>query len=203
MKNQDPVCGMLVSKDNDYPLSYKGRDYYFCSEKCKNLFEQEPELFISMMQSREDLIEKERIESLRRMADELTHEIRNPLTSIGGFARRIYKDLPEDAPYREYIKRVIDDVERLEKMINRLVQIETEDFNIEPSNINEIITEVVRSFEEDFRGGNRIIVTLDLKEIPLIPIDREKIKSVLSNLIINAIEAMERDPNVKTKIEVV
>ncbi len=193
----DPVCGMPVSKDTLISSIYKDRGYYFCSEKCKELFEQEPDLFVSMMKKREDSIDKERVESLRRMADELTHEIRNPLTSIGGFARRIYKGLPEGSTERQYMKRVIEDVEKLEKMIGRLVQIETEDFDMQPSDINEIIKEVLNPFEREFKK-NGISLDLDLKEVPLIPIDREKMKAAFNNLIRNAVEAMEHEPKTLT-----
>ncbi len=192
-KTTDPVCAMLVSKETPFISTYNANEYYFCSEKCKELFEQEPELFVSMMEKRQDSFDRERLKSLRHLADEVTHEIRNPLTSIGGFARRVYKSLPEKSSERQYMKRVIDDVEKLEKMISRLVQIETEDFDMQPTDINEIIKDVINSFERDFNESG-ISLDLDLKEAPLFPIDRGKMKTALSNLLRNAIEAMEHEP---------
>ena len=40
----DPVCGMEVSEDSAAAQSeYQGQTYYFCSQECKNAFDQNPE----------------------------------------------------------------------------------------------------------------------------------------------------------------
>ncbi len=186
----DPVCGMKVSSDSPFSFVHNQREYKFCSNKCRDLFQQEPELFLSMQNKRQMIIERERTESLKKMADQITHEIRNPLTSIGGFARRILKNLPEDAPDREYMKRVIEDVERLEQMVNRLVRFETEQLRLEEADLNSIIHEIVDMFDVVLRG-NMITLKLSLQELPSLLIDRGKIKSALSNIVKNAIEAMD------------
>jgi YHS domain-containing protein len=43
----DPVCGMEVSTANSEvePLEHDGQEYYFCSEDCRELFEEEPDKF--------------------------------------------------------------------------------------------------------------------------------------------------------------
>ncbi|MCS7128846.1 MAG: YHS domain-containing protein [Sulfolobales archaeon] len=43
----DPVCGMQVDTVKAiYKTLYKGRVYYFCSRRCKNAFEKDPERYI-------------------------------------------------------------------------------------------------------------------------------------------------------------
>src|ERR1700736_1735468 len=43
----DPVCGMKVDPATaKHRLSYKGRDYFFCSARCRERFEAEPEKFL-------------------------------------------------------------------------------------------------------------------------------------------------------------
>lgn len=44
--NRDPVCGMAVSSESSsYYSDYRGTRYYFCSEDCKQRFDQNPERF--------------------------------------------------------------------------------------------------------------------------------------------------------------
>jgi YHS domain-containing protein len=44
----DPVCGMDVNESNPpAQTNYDGKTYYFCSEECKQDFEEDPEDFIS------------------------------------------------------------------------------------------------------------------------------------------------------------
>lgn len=188
-KITDPVCGMTVDPETGFSFRYEEREYSFCSDRCQRLFEQEPELFISMQDEREKVIEAKRTESLKKLADQFSHEIRNPLTSIGGFARRILKSLPEEATNREYMKRVIEDVERLEKMVNRLVRFESEQLQPENSDVNRIIEDSLEAFDFILKNNN-IILKLSLQVLPEISVDRGKIKSALSNMIKNAVEAM-------------
>ncbi|MBC7334537.1 MAG: YHS domain-containing protein, partial [Actinobacteria bacterium] len=42
----DPVCGMEVDeKTAKFKTEYKGTTYYFCAQKCKEMFEKEPEKY--------------------------------------------------------------------------------------------------------------------------------------------------------------
>jgi Cu+-exporting ATPase len=43
---KDPVCGMQVDENNsEFQSQYDGKQYSFCSEDCKNKFEQNPQQF--------------------------------------------------------------------------------------------------------------------------------------------------------------
>lgn len=42
----DPVCGMSVEPENSLGIEHDGRAYHFCSERCRERFEREPERFI-------------------------------------------------------------------------------------------------------------------------------------------------------------
>ncbi|OFZ59891.1 MAG: hypothetical protein A3D92_01230 [Bacteroidetes bacterium RIFCSPHIGHO2_02_FULL_44_7] len=46
-KVKDPICGMLVDpKTTFYQSTYKEKKYYFCSEHCKQQFDENPNQFI-------------------------------------------------------------------------------------------------------------------------------------------------------------
>ncbi len=44
---KDPVCGMAVDPGQGYSESYQGRQYRFCSKKCLDKFDAEPQHYIS------------------------------------------------------------------------------------------------------------------------------------------------------------
>ncbi|MDH4231741.1 MAG: ATP-binding protein [Nitrospirota bacterium] len=193
----DPVCGMTIAwKNAALASSFRGKDYYFCSERCKAIFDGDPEAVFSMKAAREEGAEEERTESLDNMADELAHEIRNPLTSIGGFSRKVHEMLPENHPGRKYLEIVIENVARLENMITKLVEVKTLGvLQTELSDINEIIAETVALFEKEFAEKN-VDVNLELADKPLIHLDKDKIKAAVAAIIRNAVEAMEEPPRV-------
>jgi Cu+-exporting ATPase len=43
---RDPVCGMLVQPDNPQRFTYKGQDFVFCSPRCLELFQNQPERYL-------------------------------------------------------------------------------------------------------------------------------------------------------------
>src|SRR4030042_1621197 len=139
MKIVDPVCGMTIEeKDVFGTSSYEGTTYYFCSDKCKDDFDKNPDSILTMKAQREKNVEEERSKTLDTMMDEVTHEIRNPLTSIGGFTRKIYERLLEGDPNKDYMKIVIEEVERLENMVKQLVRVKVMGgLHTKPSNIND------------------------------------------------------------------
>ena len=45
---RDPVCGMDVNpNETQWQSEFQGRTYYFCSEGCKNRFDNEPHVYIA------------------------------------------------------------------------------------------------------------------------------------------------------------
>ena len=45
MQERDPVCGMNVDVPTSYSEAVGGRTYYFCSESCRQKFDEDPEKY--------------------------------------------------------------------------------------------------------------------------------------------------------------
>jgi signal transduction histidine kinase len=137
------------------------------------------------------LAEEEKTGALECMMDEVAHEVRNPLTSIGGFARRVYDNLPEGSPNRKYMEMIIEDVRRIETIIKHLIEMETVSLSyVESTNINDIIREALKPFEQEFEDRAIDVDTALMEDPPPISADQEQLKKAISNLIKNAVEAM-------------
>ncbi len=74
----------------------------------------------------EQLLEAERLATAGKMANRVAHELRNPLTVIGGFARRIYEKAPDDDPNKKYLKIVLGEVAVLENKVSEIIRIKDE-----------------------------------------------------------------------------
>lgn len=142
--------------------------------------------------AREKLVQEEKLDALDQMMEGVVHELRNPLTSIGGFARRILDNLPEGDPNRRYARIILDEVSRLEKMIKHLVELKTAAIAYkEPEDVNAVIEEVRDRFRRWCDAENVQVETNLAQDLPLVSLDRENMKLALAHIVENSLEAMQ------------
>ena len=140
---------------------------------------------------KKEILRSQRLASIGRLAAGVAHEIRNPLSSIKGFAtyfKERYRDTPEDHQTAEIM---IQEVERLDRVIGQLMEF------ARPMRIEEKITgldTLIRHSLKMVEGdAHKKHITLEFNRDPGIErarIDADRIKQVLLNLYLNAIEAM-------------
>ena len=70
--------------------------------------------------SRSHRLAKEKAEGLDRLARAVAHEIRNPITSIGGLTRRLMSNTPADSKSAGYLKRILESTQRLETIVKEV-----------------------------------------------------------------------------------
>jgi len=175
------VKGLDIGAD-DYMS--KPFDYKELSARVRSL--------LSIKATHEKKIETEKTGALEQMIDEVAHEIRNPLTAIGGFARKVFNKLPDNDPNRKYMQMIIEDVAVLENMIKQLIEIKSMEISQkEPVDINEIVIDSLKVFENEIAEKNIHVTTELINNPPLLLIDKKLMKRALCNMIKNAIEAME------------
>ncbi len=141
----------------------------------------------------EEVVRSQRLASIGRLAAGVAHEIRNPLSSIKGFAtyfKERYKDVPGD---KETADIMIQEVDRLNRVISQLLEFASPTrIQKSPVKIVPLIQESVKLIESDAKRKG-IILKLNIEEEdPIIPADPDKLKQVLLNLYLNAIEAMDK-----------
>lgn len=140
----------------------------------------------------EKLATEEKTEALDHLVDEVAHEVRNPLTIIGGFARRIQKNLEEGDPNHRYLKIILENVAALEKMVAHLVELKGTSVSFfENADINALVTSALEQYRHEMERQGVVLRTGLMSDPPLVAVDREHLVKVFANMIENSIEAME------------
>jgi PAS domain S-box-containing protein len=138
---------------------------------------------------REQLSQAEKISALGRIAANVADEIRNPLTSVGGFARRLQKIADTDRE-REYATFISSEVEKIEGLLRAILAFShTRSPLLEDHDIRGIIDEALKSWEERTRQ-HAVTVNKSYMEGSVVHVDRTQIREAIDCIIANAIEAM-------------
>ena len=139
----------------------------------------------------EQVARSERLAELGRMVAEISHEIKNPLTIIGGFVMRLIRSTQEEKTLSK-LKIIEKEVQRLEHLLAELKDLYSPvRFRMRTFDLNEMLKEVHAMAKQACRGTS-IRVSLKSAETPL-PVrgNREKLKQVFLNVLKNAVEAMQ------------
>jgi len=139
---------------------------------------------------RERMLESDRLAALSSLASGMAHEIRNPLVSIGGFARRISKLVEEKSPLRGYVDVIQEEVTRLEKLLREILDFTGENLSYYGDHdLSKIIEETLILVQRDL-DGYKIKVVKEFTPLPRLHCDDRQMKQVFYNLFQNALQVM-------------
>src|SRR4030043_563145 len=138
------------------------------------------------------LVHLEKMVALGEMSTAIAHEIKNPLTSIGGFARRLDRTLPEESQEKKYSQTIFKEVSRLEKILNDLLNYtRDESLVFKEVDLRGILEENLSMVTQRIHPGGIQLIKEYAEEIHRVMGDPHQLKQAFFNLINNACQAMK------------
>lgn len=145
----------------------------------------------SQKQLEEKVVKAEKFAVIGELAAGIAHEVRNPLTSIKGFLQLFASKFCEDEQLQQYIKIMLDEIERINHIITEFLLLARPTVPIRrQTNIHDVIDEIMLLSEGELNKKNIGLERLFDTECPEVTVDSEQIKQVFLNLVINAVAAM-------------
>ena len=144
---------------------------------------------------REVLQEKEQLRTEKQASlDELTatfaHEIRNPIAAAKSLVQQMGED-PTSHENVEYAKVALDELARVERSVSHLLKYaKEEDYNFENVNLAWVLDGALTQMRSKLEA-NSVAVSRAYLSGPTVRADADKLRQVFSNIIDNAIDAME------------
>jgi signal transduction histidine kinase/putative methionine-R-sulfoxide reductase with GAF domain len=143
-----------------------------------------------LRKAEDQLIRSEKLAALGQLAAGIAHEIRNPLTSINILIHSLRENVPSDNTHGEDLRVIEEEIDRINEIVDQFLRF------AKPASPLLEKTEVLPIFEETLQllkpqiKRRKISVQKKFQPLPLITMDREQMKQVVLNLLLNAIQAM-------------
>lgn len=139
----------------------------------------------------EQLVRAAKLASLGQLSANVAHEIRNPLTSIKMRLYSLKEELKKDSASSDDLNVIDEEISRMEGTVNNFLDFaRPPELNLQLADIGQILEGTVNLIAPKARSQN-IAIQKQLHGFPLeLKIDKEQIRQVFLNIMLNAIEAM-------------
>jgi len=139
-----------------------------------------------------DLHRTERLSAMGELAAGVAHEIRNPLNGIGMLVQRLEKEFApakDEEDYRGMIRTVRSEVQRVNRIVHQFLTLaRPPKLHLSPTSPDAVVRETLMTLS-DAAGEKGVEVALSLDAEGPIFLDREQMKQVLLNVMLNALDA--------------
>ena len=130
------------------------------------------------------------LELIGQMAAGISHEIRNPMTTVRGFLQFLTDDMGL-TKYKDYFDLMIDELDRANSIISEFLSMgNTRSSELTMQDLNAIICDIWPLLEIDTLNQNKFI-EFETQNIPPMFLNRDEISQLLINLCRNGLEAMK------------
>ncbi|HPE06949.1 MAG TPA: ATP-binding protein [Smithellaceae bacterium] len=145
----------------------------------------------AIRQMEQEVARSRHLNAIGSLAAGVAHEIRNPLSSIKGFAVYFKQRLAGNAEDEQTAEIMIAETERLNRVISQLIEFARPlELKKKQTNLVDLIRHTIRLVNAE-AGKNAVEIDVKADEnLPLADIDPDKIKQVLLNIFLNALSAM-------------
>jgi len=152
--------------------------------------------------SEEMLHRQDKLAAVGQLAAGVAHEIRNPLTSMKGYAEFLQMD-EQDPQRQEFLEIILDEIDRVNNIVEEfMVLAKPKAVELEEKNIIPIVQNVVSMLKFEARKRN-VKLEFDADEdIVQIECDENRLKQVFLNFIKNGIEAMPDGGDLRVTTEI-
>ena len=143
-----------------------------------------------LKKSKSHMQRADRLASLGTLTAALAHEIRNPLVAIKTFTQLLPERFNDEEFRNHFLHIVSGEVDRISSLINELLEFaRPSDPKVEAEDIHTILDSIILLVSSGTKK-KQIHINKDFPpNLPPVPIDREQMKQVFLNILINAIEA--------------
>ncbi len=153
-----------------------------------------------LKKAQESLLQSEKLASIGLLASGVAHELNNPLTSILMNINLLMEEVRDQANIHTELKRISDDTLRCRRIIDDLRDFSRRhELDIRSSNLNDVVGSTLGLIKHQLELHGIALRQDFSSDLPLISFDPDRMRQVLMNVFVNAIQAMPRGGSLTVK----
>jgi len=153
---------------------------------------------VELMRTQQDLLRAEKLAAIGELASGVAHEINNPAAIIRGNIELLLDQLPDDHPARDEAEEILKQTERVSRITHNMLTFAREQ-QIKPEQVyvNKILEDVLAQVRHQ-EPLQDVDIETDLDQnIPPVMADAERLRQVFTNIVLNALQALEGQGKLK------
>ncbi|KPJ57852.1 MAG: hypothetical protein AMJ42_04275 [Deltaproteobacteria bacterium DG_8] len=199
---ESEICIPLITKQKligIINLGIKGRGEMYTNEDLELLTTlsnqaaiaiENAKLYEDLSKTRVLMQRADRLASLGTLTAGLAHEIRNPLVAIKTFTQLLPERFDDDEFRNHFLNVTAGEVDRISSLVNELLDFaRPSQPNLNKEDLNQIVEKMLLLVATESHKKNLQIIKEFHQSLPPVVLDKEQIKQVFLNILLNAIDA--------------
>jgi signal transduction histidine kinase/NAD-dependent dihydropyrimidine dehydrogenase PreA subunit len=148
------------------------------------------------------LIQTERLASMGQISAGVAHEINNPLSTILLYSHMLLKKHQEHDPESEDLQMIVNEATRCRYIMRGLLDFARQSRVVKaPADLGSLIRDVVENMSLKIQGAGVVVRCEVAENLPIIHLDAEQIRQMLTNLVQNGLDAVNGSGEVVVSAE--
>lgn len=146
---------------------------------------------LQLIKTQEELLRQEKLAAIGSLASGVAHEINNPAAIIRGNVEILQMSMTRNAPEQEELREIMKQVERVSLITQNMLSFAgRQDLHQEQVALDRLLEDILAQVSHQVPLGEVRIELELIPDLPRIPGDKERLRQVFTNIILNALQAL-------------